>query len=77
MAENITNELIYEVLKSLQENIRRIDSSLREIKDGQIHIREDINSVRGDVLRHDKSMAGLEVDIERIKNRLDLNETPL
>lgn len=72
MPDEITNELIYEVLKNVQTSIARLETGMQELKHGQINIRDDIHAVRGDVLRHDKALASLEIDMERIKHRLDM-----
>ncbi len=75
MPDKISNELLYEILKNLQVGISRMEINLTELKQGQINIRDDIHALRGDVLRHDKALAMLEVDIERIKHRLDMSDT--
>jgi hypothetical protein len=49
MAENITNELIYEVLKQIQERLARVESVLADHTRQFIRVREDINSVREDI----------------------------
>lgn len=72
MDEKISNELIYDVLKNMQSSISKIENNMQELKQGQINIRDDIHALRGDVLRHDKALATLEIDVDRIKHRLDL-----
>ena len=49
MAENGTNELIYEVLKQIQERSAKIESTLIDHTRLFIRVREEINSVREDI----------------------------
>jgi hypothetical protein len=56
MAE-ITNELIYEVLKQLQAGQSEIGRTLADHTRQLIRICEDINALRGDDLRHETMQA--------------------
>lgn len=49
MAENVTNELMFEVLKQIQERLGRVESVLADHTRQFIRVREDINSVREDI----------------------------
>lgn len=69
----VTNEIIYEVLKSIQSTLSNHGHQLKELKDSGIAIREDILGVRNDLLRHEKALATLEAEVDHIKNRLDLS----
>ena len=51
-----------------------MEEDIKDLKGGQIIIREDINGVRGDLIRHERAFAVLESDIDRIKTRLDLSD---
>lgn len=73
MAE-ATNELILEILKSLQQDNVAIKRGIADIKQNIISARDDIHSLRTDILRQEKALATLEVDVERIKVRLDISE---
>ncbi len=68
----ITNELIYEVLRKLQSDVAEMKGDVRELKEGQIGLRSQLHSIQGDSLRQERTVAGLQLDIERIKTRLDL-----
>jgi len=47
---------------------------LRDLRGSVIATRDEIHATRGDILRQEKAIAALEVDIDRIKMRLDLTE---
>ncbi|MEW8072604.1 MAG: hypothetical protein AB2826_19480 [Candidatus Thiodiazotropha sp.] len=68
----ITNELIYEVLKNVQADISELKSVVVELKEGQIGLRGQLHAIQGDALRQERTVAVLQLDIDRIKNRLDL-----
>jgi hypothetical protein len=73
MAE-VTNELLYEVLKGIQASIRKLEDGLSEVKQELIAIRgtmvsmqQDINNIYGILARH-------EVRLDRIERHLELRE---
>ncbi len=70
----VTNELMYEVLKSLPADVRLLKDGQREIKQeltsirGQlIAVNQDIHNIYGILGRHDERLG-------RIEQRLDLRE---
>ncbi|MES9948983.1 MAG: hypothetical protein ABW118_08495 [Candidatus Thiodiazotropha sp.] len=70
----ITNELIYEVLKNVQADISELKSVVVELKEGQIGLRGQLHAIQGDALRQERTVAGVQLDIDRIKSRLDLTD---
>lgn len=72
MAENITNELIYEVLKQLQRDMASLKLTLADLTRQSIRVREDINGLRGDDLRRETMQAQMDQRLHRIENRLIL-----
>jgi len=76
MPENVTNELIYEVLRKLQQSVTKIDGKLDDHTRQFIGVREQLHTMDGNYLRQERLMATLETRIERIENRLGLNEAP-
>jgi archaellum component FlaC len=74
MSENVTNELMYELLKQIQGDVSHLKTAVHELKQGQIRIRNDIHELKGDVLRLEQSNAGIEIRLDRIEKRLDLVE---
>ena len=73
MAE-VSNELIYEILKAMQADIRLLKDGQGEIKQELIAVRgtmvsmqQDINNIYGVLARHDERL-------DRIERRLELRE---
>ena len=74
MAENVTNELIYEILNQIQ-------AATADLKKAGIRNDEQFGAIRhmlaamqSDSLRHDAMLAGLRADVDTIKRRLNLVE---
>ena len=61
MAENVTNELLYEVLKQIQGGQAEIKAVLSDHTRQLIRIREDINNLRSDDLRREAMQAQMDV----------------
>lgn len=81
MPENVTNELLYEVLKQIQAGQADMKGVLADHTRQLIRVREDINSVREDInnlrsddLRRERVQAQMDVRLERIEARLNLND---
>ncbi|PWE56549.1 hypothetical protein DEM27_09205 [Metarhizobium album] len=73
MAE-VTNELMYELLKRMHQRIDRVDTSLGEIKSEiqsirgtMISMQQDVHNIYGVLARHENRL-------DRIENRLELRE---
>lgn len=67
-----TQNLVLEILKRIQADLSEMKDDMRDFKDGQIRVRNEINDLRGDILRLERSNAGIEARISRIERRLDL-----
>lgn len=74
MAENVTNELIYEVLKHIQDRLERHERILKDLQAGQIRLREELNALRGDDIRREVLQAQMDHRLERIEKRLNLSD---
>jgi len=75
MAE-VSNELIFEVLKQVQQRLDRVDHKIDEVKTElnalrghQISMQQDLQNVYGILGRSD-------VRLDHIERRLELNEVP-
>jgi predicted nucleic acid-binding Zn-ribbon protein len=64
--------MIYELAKDVQSEVNQLEQSVRDLVQGQLRIRKDINDVRGDIIRHDENFAQIEVQLDRIAKRLGL-----
>jgi hypothetical protein len=72
----ITNELIYKVLKTLQRDVGEVKSSIGDVKTElnalrghMISLQQDVHNVYGILGRHD-------LYPERIERRLELSDAP-
>lgn len=74
MAEVITNELMYEVLKKVQADVAVMKADLADVKAMQLRLREDFNRFEGDLLRFERIEAGTQLRLDRIETRLSLND---
>lgn len=70
------HELILDHLRHIREEIGALKAGQKELKEGQISIRDEIHSIRGDFLRQERAIAALESDFDRIKTRLDIVDAP-
>jgi hypothetical protein len=75
MAE-VSNELIYEVLKILQRDVGEVKSSIGDVKTElnalrghMISLQQDVHNIYGILVRHDSHL-------ERIESRLELSDAP-
>lgn len=68
----VTNELILEVLKSVQGSVSAIKADLSEVKTMQLRMRHDFNRFEGDLLRMEQMLAVADVRLDRIEQRLEL-----
>lgn len=67
----ITNELMFEVLKSIQSRLDGMDRSLKDLAHGQIRLREDLNNFHRDTIRLEVQVADVSNRLERIEKRFD------
>ena len=81
MAEPVTNELLYEVLRSLQDGQAQLRREVADLR-GELHgMGEHVGALSascaalvGDGLRRTDQIAELRARIERLERRLDLAE---
>ena len=74
MAENVTNELIYEVLKQIQDRLVEVESTQTDHTRQLIRIREELNGLRGDDIRREVLQAQMDQRLQCIENRLNLTD---
>lgn len=72
MAETVTSELIYEILKEIRDDVRHIRARVDGHDDQFKSIRHMLVAMQSDDLRHEATVAGLRVDIDSIRRRLNL-----
>lgn len=83
MPESVTNELMYKVLKSLQEGQAQLRHELAEVRGDMRGMSEHLAALSasyaalvGDGLRRSDQVAELRARVERIERRLDLADPP-
>ena len=83
MPEPVTNELMYEVLKSLQEGQAQLRRELVEVRGDMRGMSEHLAALSAsyaalvaDGVRRGDQLAELRARIERIERRLDLADPP-
>jgi hypothetical protein len=70
----VTNDLMYEVLKSIQSRLDRVEAGIGEVKSELVSVRghmiaiqSDVHNIYGVLARHDERF-------DRIERRLELRE---
>jgi predicted nucleic acid-binding Zn-ribbon protein len=71
MAE-ITNELLYEVLKKIQADVGHIRNRVDDHDSQFIALREQLHNMQGELLRSERQTASVSYRLERIEARLGL-----
>jgi septal ring factor EnvC (AmiA/AmiB activator) len=74
---DVTNELMYEVLKAIQTRLAGVDGKVDELKQEMqafrthmVRLQQDIGSIHATLVRH-------EARLGRIESRLELTDVPL
>lgn len=75
MAE-VSNELIYEVLKSIQARFGNLEEGVREIKTELRAVKGHMHAIQIDVENLYQSVATIDLRVERIERRLELADAP-
>ena len=72
---NIIDDLVYEILKSIQDKLARVERKIDDLKNENtascsylIGVQQDIHSINNILHHHDERL-------ERIEKRLELSET--
>jgi len=73
----VTNELIYEVLKGMQTRLSNIEGGIVEVKTELRAVRGHMNAMQTDIANLYNSVDALGHRVERIERRLELTDTPV
>jgi septal ring factor EnvC (AmiA/AmiB activator) len=83
MAENVTNELLYEVLKAVQARLGNMEEAMREQRGqlaairGDLHsIRMEISAVKTDISNIYETNGSFDTRLARVERRLEIIDTP-
>jgi septal ring factor EnvC (AmiA/AmiB activator) len=70
----VTNELLYEILKTIQGDVTHIKMRVDNHDQQFISLREQLHRIQGDVPRLERQGATFSLRLERIEQRLQLAE---
>lgn len=76
MTDSPNTELLEKILRELQEGHAAVKQDLELLRDGQLQIRDDLHSLKGDVLRQEHQWARFATDLERLKTAIGVTEQP-
>lgn len=74
MNTNVTNELIYEILKDIQGRMGRFERGQQEVKSELQAIRGHMHASQLDIANLYTSIRDIESDMDSVKTRLQLGE---
>ena len=72
----VTNELLMDVLKSIQDRIVKLDGSTRDMKEELVAMRLHQHASQGEINSIFGRLGSIELRLERIENRLDIVSEP-
>lgn len=70
----VTQDLIYEVLRNIQGDVSNLKGNVRELRQDNVSIRNHLHLLQGDVNNLHGTVGQIVDRLERIENRLDLRE---
>jgi chromosome segregation ATPase len=70
----VTQDLIYEVLRKVQTDVSSLKDNGRELRQDNVSIRNHLHMLQGDVNNVHGTVGQIVDRLERIENRLDLRE---
>lgn len=71
---DITNELMYELLKRIQGDISGLKEGQRDLRQEMSSLRGQFHLLQGDFNNLRSTVGHMEIRLERIENRLELRE---
>ena len=74
MADNVTNELLLEHLKSMQNRLSNLESGQAEIKTTLVSIQQHMTGFMTNVAAHEGAIASMQVRLDRIERRLEISD---
>ena len=67
-------DLTLRLLRGVAEDVGTLKEGQNHIRSELIALRNELHTMRGDSLRRDEVVAGLQLDSDRIKSRLNLSD---
>jgi signal transduction histidine kinase len=75
MANEPDYELFLRILRGLQAGQAELKQAIAGVSESVLAIRNQLHAMQGDGLRQEHLIAGLRVDVDRIKARLEIADT--
>lgn len=69
-----TDNLILDHLRAIRAELADLKDGQRDIKDEMIAVRGQLHAMQGDALRQERTIAGMQVNMDRINTRLNLTD---
>ena len=66
--------IVLEHLKVIQAELKVLKNGQNDLKAEMLSIKSYLHNMQGDALRREQTIAEVQVDIDRIKGRLDLTD---
>jgi archaellum component FlaC len=74
---SVTNELIHEVLKSMQVRLGRIEDGQRDLRDELVGVRRHVHAMPGEMNNLFSRVSKIETRLDRIERRLEMVGQPV
>ncbi|MEM8999825.1 MAG: hypothetical protein AAGB24_06135 [Bacteroidota bacterium] len=71
---NNVENLVLDHLRHIRDEIKILKDGQKDIKAEILSVKKSLHNIQGDALRREQVIASVQVDIDRIKSRLDLND---
>jgi len=71
---DITNELMYELLKKLNQRFDKVDHAISDLRADNLLIRSQLHSLQGEVNQMRGTLGHIEARFDHIENRLELRD---
>lgn len=74
MADNVTNELLLEHLKSIQARLNNLENGQAEMKAALIGMHQHLTGFMTHSTAHESAIANIQIRLDRIERRLELSD---
>lgn len=74
MTDRVTNELIYETLKSMQQVLSKLQTDALEVKECLGHVETNVGGLAAQYATLSTRLDRIDLRLERVEKRLDLVE---
>lgn len=74
MADVVTNELILEHLKSIQQRLSNLENGQADIKTSLVSIQQHMTGFMTHATAHESAIANLQLRMERLERRLEISD---